>query len=149
MSNSKLLKYLERLIISKSVVSRPILISHSKGYYLNKHLDLLKISRVFVQFECRPGARFADFYPWLKRNLAGLVQQYGQITLYIWLGTCDITQKSGKYIDLREIRKVQEEITSQRSTGTTKQERQAFQQAEREQRLLHHQQTYRKKYRQW
>ncbi|XP_062566929.1 uncharacterized protein LOC134229238 [Saccostrea cucullata] len=32
---------------------------------------------------------------------------------------------------LREIRKVQEEITSQRSTGTTKQARQAFQQAER------------------
>lgn len=64
MSNSKLLKYLERPMEFKSLVSRPVLISDSKGVYLNRHLE----SRIFVQFECRPGARFANFIPWLKKN---------------------------------------------------------------------------------
>lgn len=103
MSNSKLLKYLERPMEFKSLVSRPVLISDSKGVYLKRHLDLLKKSRIFVQFECRPGARFANFIPWLKKNLSNLVQQHGWITLYIWLGTCDTTQKSGRYIDLRYV----------------------------------------------
>lgn len=49
-------------------------------------------------FEC-----FANFIPWLKKNLSNLVQQHGWITLYIWLGTCDTTQKSGRYIDLRYV----------------------------------------------
>lgn len=52
MSNSKLLKYLERPMEFKSLVSRPVLISDSKGVYLKRHLDLLKKSRIFVQFEC-------------------------------------------------------------------------------------------------
>lgn len=103
MSNSKLLKYLERPMEFKSLVSRPVLISDSKCVYLKRHLDLLKKSRIFVQFECRPGARFANFIPWLKKNLSNLVQQHGWITLYIWLGTCDTTQKSGRYIDLRYV----------------------------------------------
>lgn len=103
MSNSKLLKYLERPLEFKSLVSRPVLISDSKGVYLKRHLDLLKKGILFVQFECRPGARFADFYPWLKKNLSNLVQQHGWITLYIWLGTCDTTQKSERYIDQRYV----------------------------------------------
>lgn len=103
MSNSKLLKYLKKPLEFKSLVSRPVLISDSKGVYLKRHFDLLKKSRFFVQFECRPGARFADFYPWLKKNLSNLVQQHGQITLYIWLGTCNTAQKSGRYIDLRYV----------------------------------------------
>lgn len=103
MSNSKLLKYLERPLKSKSLISKPVLISDSKGVYLKRHLDLFKKSRIVVQFECRPGARFADFYPWLKKNLSNLVQQHGRITLYIWLGTCDKTHKSGRYIDLRYV----------------------------------------------
>lgn len=104
MSNSKLLKYLKKKPLEfKSLVSRPVLISDSKGVYFKRHFDLLKKSRNFVQFEYRPGARFADFYPWLKKNLSNLVQQHGWITLYIWLGTCDTTQKSGIYIDLRYV----------------------------------------------
>nr|XP_034321263.1 uncharacterized protein LOC117687937 [Crassostrea gigas] len=131
MSNSKFLKYLERPMEFKSLVSRPVLISDSKGVYLKRHLDLLKKSRIFVQFECRPGARFANFIAWLKKNLSNLVQQHGWITLYIWLGTCDTTQKSGRYIDLREIRKIQEEITAQRSIGSTKSSKQTLLHAER------------------
>lgn len=97
------MKYLKRPLKFKSLVSRSVLISDSKGVHLKRHLDLLKKSRIFVQFECRPGARFADFYPWLKKNLSNLVQQHGRITLYIWLGTCNTTQKSGRYIDLRYV----------------------------------------------
>lgn len=48
MSNSKLLKYLERFMEFKFLVSRLVLISDSKGVYLKRYLDLLKKSRIFV-----------------------------------------------------------------------------------------------------
>lgn len=73
MSNSKLLKYLERFMEFKFLVSRLVLISDSKGVYLKRYFDLLKKSRNFVQFEYRLGVCFVDFYLWFKKNLLSLV----------------------------------------------------------------------------
>lgn len=80
---------------------QPILIADSKGNYLKPHEDLLRQFGYFIDFECFPGARFADYYYWLKNNLHKKVNQYGHIVLYIWLGTCDFTIKKGKNITLR------------------------------------------------
>lgn len=57
-------------------------------------------SNVFVQFKCRSGARFADLYPWRKKNLSNLVQQHDWITLYTWLGKWDTTQTSGRFTSI-------------------------------------------------
>lgn len=103
MSNSKLLKYLERPLVSKPISSQPVLISNSIGNSLRKHFDLLKLVKLHVRFECRPGARFPDFLPWIERTLPELVKQHGRVTLYIWLGTCDLTKKNGKFIDFRYV----------------------------------------------
>lgn len=100
MSNSKLVKYLDRPVDRKLLVSQPVLVSNSLGKYLRKHLDLLKQFQLYLHFECRPGARFTDFYPWLNQNLRALLEKYNHLTLYIWLGTCDVTRKSGKFISL-------------------------------------------------
>lgn len=41
---------------------------------------------------------------WLNKNLTNKVNQFGNIVLYIWLGTCDLTFKSGRFIELRHDR---------------------------------------------
>ena len=47
-----------------------------------------------LEFQCRGGARFQDYFYWLQHNLSNKVAQYGKIVLYVWLGTCDFTVKS-------------------------------------------------------
>ena len=44
-----------------------------------------------VEFECRKGAKFADYFYWLKRNLHQKVRRFGFISLYLFCGTCDWT----------------------------------------------------------
>ena len=42
--------------------------------------------------------RFLDQYFWLRNNLRRKICKYGHITLYCFLGTCDLTLKKTKYI---------------------------------------------------
>lgn len=109
-TKKKILKYANKPIHFKgSLKKQPIIISDSKGKYLKKDaLDIPKSINCFIEFQCRGGARFADYYCWLKRNLQQKVNQYGHIVLYIFLGTCDLTKivsppenKHRKYIELR------------------------------------------------
>jgi len=105
MSHSKLLKYIERpLELRCTLTKQPILIADSKGNYLKQHSDLISSFGYNVDFVCRGGARFSDYYAWLENNLYRKVHQYTNIVLYIWLGTCDLTQKHGKFIKLRHLR---------------------------------------------
>lgn len=79
----------------------PILLATSKGNYLKFNSDLIEQAVLNIEFHCKPGGRFADFYPWLSRYLPEKLYKYGKVVLYIWLGTCDITYKSGRFIYLR------------------------------------------------
>lgn len=102
MSHTKLRKYVEAPIrFSGRLTKQPILIGDSKGNYLKSHSDLIEQFHSFIDFQCRGGARFADYFPWLVKNLQKKVDRYGCITLYIFLGTCDLTTRKGKYIELR------------------------------------------------
>ncbi|MCG7879347.1 MAG: hypothetical protein N0E59_21405 [Candidatus Thiodiazotropha taylori] len=99
--HSKLQKFVERPLHSPSSLHKhAILISDSKGNYLKEHRDIITQFGFDIEFQCRGGARFHDYYYWLQRNLAQKVQVYGQIVLYIFLGTCDLTTKKGRFIDL-------------------------------------------------
>lgn len=88
---------------------KPIIISDSKGNYLKKDGTVIqKQVKDHIEFECRSGARLPDYYYWLKRNLHHKVHQFGEIVLYIFLGTCDLTKifhppenRRRKYIELR------------------------------------------------
>ena len=80
---------------------KPIFISDSKGNYIRNHSDLIEDFGYTIDFICKGGARFQDYYHWLTRNLHKKVHEFGNIVLFIWLGTCDLTSRQGKYIDLR------------------------------------------------
>lgn len=88
----KLQKYLERPIVFHSRLKKhPILLADSKGNYLRQHASDIYQPFCDIEFQCRGGAKFEDYYIWLKRNLARKVQQFPYIVLYIFLGTCDLT----------------------------------------------------------
>lgn len=102
MSQHRIKKYVESpLHYTSRIRSKPILISDSKGNYIKSHSDLIEDFGYSIDFVCRGGATFKDQYHWLERNLEKKVQYYGKIILYVWLGTCDLTSRQGKYIDLR------------------------------------------------
>lgn len=87
-------KYIDRPIQFNGELSKqPILLSDSKAKYLVKYKSFIEDFGYFIDFQFRGGARFVDLYYWLQRNLHHKVQQYGNIVLYIWLGTCDLTEK--------------------------------------------------------
>lgn len=102
MSQSKLRKYIDRpLHFNGRLRSKPVLISDSKGFSLKPHLDLIKQFQENIIIECRAGARFQDYFHWLRSNLHRLVQNFDNIVLYVFLGTCDLTLKKGKFTELR------------------------------------------------
>lgn len=100
--HSKLQKYVDTPIrVPGRLRKQPILISDSKGNYLRNHSDLIEQFGYNIEFQCRGGSRFADHFNWLWYNLQNKVDKYGQIILYVFLGTCDLSLKKGKYIELR------------------------------------------------
>ena len=98
MSERKLQKYLRRFTctLPNHLAKTPVVITTSKGNYLKQECSEGKI--VWCN---RPGARTIQQLVWLERNLNNLVRDHGKLMIYIWLGTCDVTCKTGRYIDLR------------------------------------------------
>lgn len=112
MSASNWKKYVDKPLEFNGVLTRqPILIADSKGNYLKQHADLIEQFDYFIDFECSPGARLVNYYYWLQRNLSRKVRQYGDIVIYCFVGTCDLTRfiesnptekrKRQKFIELR------------------------------------------------
>lgn len=102
MSKHRQKKFLDvPLKLERSLSRKPILVSDSKGNYLKGHSDIIEEFGYSFEFACKGGARFQDQYYWLNRNLHKLVQKYGDLVLYVWLGTCDLTNRRGRFIDLR------------------------------------------------
>ena len=102
MSKAKFEKYLNKpLILNRPLRKQPILLSDSKGNYLKPYTEYIEQYGYTIDLACKKGARFCDSYFWLERNLARKVQNYNQVVLFVLLGTCDLTVRKGKYIQLR------------------------------------------------
>ena len=104
MSNSKLLNYLDKPLVGlsgKSQSKYAIIVSSSKGNYLKPHCDILESVGFQLEFACKPGATFPDRFHWLRRNLQNRVYYYTNIVLFVWIGTCDLTKKTDKFIELK------------------------------------------------
>lgn len=108
----KLKKYLDKpLNFSGKLSKQPIIIADSKGVYLKRQASDIFQPFCHIEFECRKGARYAEYYQWLTKNLYRKVNQFGNIVLYIFLGTCDLTKlnvsidknsrRQKRYIELR------------------------------------------------
>ena len=97
MSKHRVLKYNKRPTNFRGPLRyKPILLSDSKGNYLREFSDLIENEGYSIEFNCRGGLRFLDQYFWLRNNLRRKICKYGHITLYCFLGTCDLTLKKTK-----------------------------------------------------
>lgn len=76
--------------------STPLIISDSKGDYLqrqSKRFDANEIEKSVVWLT-KKGRNSEDTVEWLISNYEYLHDKYGNFTLYIWTGTCDLTKKT-------------------------------------------------------
>ena len=71
------------------ISSVPVVLSDSKGFYLKRHLDFPNT----IQWCCKSGGTTFEQCNYLKQNLQTLLEKYSKITIFVWLGTCDLTVK--------------------------------------------------------
>lgn len=100
--SSKLRTQIEKLRLEPRVqpVRVPVLLSDSKGFNLKNQVRVNP--ETFIRFWCKAGATAEDRLQYLKDNLQPELQILHNITLYVWLGTCNLTlkDKEGKFLKL-------------------------------------------------
>ena len=90
------------------LTKKPIFLSDSKARYIQSHEYFIKQFGYEIEFNFFGGARFWNYFIWLQKNLASKVEKYGDIVLYIWLGTCDLTVKHTEYQNVgNKVKKLQ------------------------------------------
>lgn len=94
MSESKLIKFLQKPLVNVNgkLQRIPVILADSKGFYVRDQINN-QIDRN-IRFWCKGGSRIQDSYNWLKRNINSKIQYIGDIHLYVWLGTCNLTSKN-------------------------------------------------------
>ena len=100
MSVNKLRKYLDTLPdpLTGTKTLTPVLLSDSKGLYLEKHILPGVDQR--IQFCCKNSRNTTKGLNWIRDHLDYKIGNLGDISLYIWLGTCDLTSYNKGYISL-------------------------------------------------
>ncbi|CAG2184475.1 unnamed protein product [Mytilus edulis] len=100
MSKNKLLKQLERHLVPPTGerTHTPAVLSDSKGKWLERKITNPLESN--IKWWTKSGETTEKGYSWLKNNIKRKTKKHGQIWLYIWYGTCDLTSKNKKYIAL-------------------------------------------------
>lgn len=97
MSESRLLKHIAKgTAVSDNLTFTPVFVSDSKGNYLKYCATDNKIQWLY-----KGGTNSRDIFNWLEKNVRKLTKKYGRIRIYVWIGTCDLTSKSGRYISLK------------------------------------------------
>ena len=70
---------------------RPVIISDSKGDYLKDQILHPEDRQLSGGTKEEPTKHFLH---WLEKNIKSKINELGNIHLYIWLGTCDLTTKN-------------------------------------------------------
>lgn len=108
MSQSRLYKRAGNLAALKgelsSLTRHPILISDSKALTLRNNF-FKEPSHPTVRFPLEvwasPGFTTKECVDTLERQIEKVVTQHSNVIVYIWAGTCDLSRKTGKVIDIR------------------------------------------------
>jgi hypothetical protein len=100
MSVNKLRIYLNTLpdSLTGTQTLTPLLLSDSKGLYLEKHILPGVDQR--IQFCCKNSRNTTKGLNRIRDHLDYKIGNLGDISLYIWLGTCDLTSYNKGYISL-------------------------------------------------
>ena len=96
----KLKSQIEKLRLDplKTPKRTPVLLSDSKGFCLERQVRVNP--ERFFEFWCFKSYTASDSLLYLQQNLQSHVQRLGNITLFVWIGTCNLTTKTGKFIDV-------------------------------------------------
>ena len=87
-----------------------VLLSDSKG----SRLQQIDNKEVDIEYLCFPGATTAYAFEQLKLKLFPIIAKHKKpAVIYVWLGTCDITRKSGRKIEIRRFNSECEYIIEQ------------------------------------
>lgn len=100
MTEKKLLKYIDKPfdIHSTPFRSQPIILGNSIVNYLKDQCD----SSLPLRFYGKAGTGYVYWLYWLERNLDWHIRRFRKLTLFVLLGTCDLTIKgSGRIIHLK------------------------------------------------
>jgi hypothetical protein len=76
----------------------PVSLSDSKWFTLKEHVRINPES--YIEFRCKKGATADDRLDYLQVNLSQNLICLNQITLFVWIGTCNLTTKSDGFIEL-------------------------------------------------
>ncbi|CAG2249781.1 unnamed protein product [Mytilus edulis] len=95
MTSNKLRKYLAKVQPSVHGVQRrtPLLLADSKGSRLEREISPTNIIHQSIQFRCKSGAKTHECTNWLRHHIEQEIQTHGDIHIYIWAATCDLTTK--------------------------------------------------------
>ena len=75
------------------------ILTDSKGDYLSRHVT--NVVEVDILLGARKGCTTECGAKWLVENFDKKRKDHGQLCIYVWLGTCDFTEKGRKYVGLR------------------------------------------------
>ena len=79
-----------------------IIYTDCKGYSVGKHVRADNQLEDSIVWRCQEGLTFNVGVEWLQDELPYLRNTYGRtLHVYFWLGTCNLTTKSGRYIHLK------------------------------------------------
>ncbi|CAG2201935.1 unnamed protein product [Mytilus edulis] len=94
MSTSKLERFLESETPNLHGIKQytPILLADSKGYQLYNQRNYNTVEKE-IQWWGDSGYSTSDGLQYIKRNINRAIRNFGNIWIYIWLGTCDLTVK--------------------------------------------------------
>ena len=123
----KLEKYLERPLVEPNSDRKQrklaIVLADSKGNCIQKQLNFFKLEyNVKIKWWCKGGASTDTQYVYLSNNINDVLEQYDAVVIYLWTGTCDITEKVrnlttyGKYLKTNRIRLQNEDVEQATST---------------------------------
>ena len=94
----------------------PIVLADSKGFLLKREESVSDWMR--FEWVGKSGLTTEGGLRLLRAELTRKINEQGKYWVYVWLGTCDLTNKSGKYISLNHnIDFEQIEKKSQRRPG--------------------------------
>ena len=84
--------------IKGTKILTPVVLSNSKGNWLKQQIS--HPSERELKWWCKCSSKSYDSLRWLRRNIKNKIHHLGNISLYVWLGACDLTTNNNKYISL-------------------------------------------------
>ena len=100
MSVNKLVKFLgkPRIQQGNSKTHTPVVLTDSKGNWLKRKAE--HRSERDIIWWAKSSDKIKNRFDWLEANIVHEIKRLGNIRLYVWLGTCDLTTKNKKFISV-------------------------------------------------